>query len=103
MDKRIGLEAFHLHKHSVRLDAADASPLYAAKLWGMIRHRTSEVPWGSSSPLGPPRLGIAWVHVCSVFLVHSLWHAYVHQALPDGILSKGFKQMYVVLPEEREA
>lgn len=72
MDKCIGPKAFHLYKHPIWFDAADAGPLYAAQLRGVIRDRAPEPPWGSATPPGPTGLGIAGVKVCAILLVYSL-------------------------------
>ena len=72
MDKRIGPEAFHLYKHPIRLDAADAGALYAAKLRGVVGDRAPEPSWGSTRPPGPTCLGIARVQVCPILLIYSL-------------------------------
>ena len=85
MDKCIGPEAFHLYEHSIRLDAADAGALYAAKLRGVVRDRAPEPPWGSTCPPGPTGLGIARIQVCSIFLIYSLWQCATSFVLPDCV------------------
>ena len=82
MDKSIGPEAFHLYKHSIRLDAADAGTLYAAKLRGVLRDRAPEPTWGSTRAPGPTGLSIARVQVCAIFLIYRLQQLHARVMLP---------------------
>ena len=85
MDKRIGPEAFHLYKHSIRLDTTDAGALYAAKFRGLVRYRAPEPAWGSSRPPGPAGLSVARIQVCPILLIYSLWQLRSSIALPSCI------------------